>query len=170
MSRKKKFKITVISFLILIAVIPLITWTVNIKNEKADEREKYLHYHYVVDAYQLNYFYDGAQDIDQIVFSPTTDTEEILNRWRNLADFSSLIDYPEEAIEQNDWLAVEEDFLDNFEHFKDVSIDMYDEAKGISSNRAIDEFFIKNYILYGSIADDNFMNVLIDLGFEESDG
>ncbi|WP_078578337.1 hypothetical protein [Salipaludibacillus agaradhaerens] len=159
-----------ISFIIMIIPSLIIIGLTLFQNYQSEKEEEFINYHYIIGKYQLDYVYETNENGDDFVYIPTAETEDTLRRWRNLSEVYSVIVYPEEAIKKGDWLTVNEVFSENFSSFHVLVNEMYDDASIVSKSELGSELgsqrLIRRYILSG-LADGRFLEVLIDLGFEE---
>ncbi|MCR6098130.1 hypothetical protein HXA33_16440 [Salipaludibacillus agaradhaerens] len=170
MSKKKRY-IIVTLFLFIVSGTFFVSYFFISKSQQFEEKMEMKDIHYVANRYQLDYVYDTNENNDPFIFIATSGTEGILARWRNVSDKFSVIEYPEKAIKEGDWLTVNEVFVSNYSNFDEVLTDMYDEATGVSvsqlGDEVVNESLLRRYILYRNTDDETFMKVLIDLKFEE---
>ncbi|MFB4261951.1 hypothetical protein ACE106_22755, partial [Shouchella clausii] len=109
--------------------------------------------------------YDETGDPHDIELTPTDLTYELLQRWEAIAEVIPTIDYPEEAVEKEDWLEVFSTLANNRFEAMDVSKEI---TKG-EEDEATDSMAILDYIDVGAVHNDYFREFLEENGIEGSD-
>ncbi|PAD90055.1 hypothetical protein, partial [Shouchella clausii] len=109
--------------------------------------------------------YDQTGDPHDIELMPTDLTYNLLQRWEAIAEVISTIDYPEEAIEQEDWLNVYHTFAKNRFDMEEASEEITEREEYGSANSMV----INDYIDVGSVYNDDFREFLEENGIEAPD-
>ncbi|MDO7269186.1 hypothetical protein [Shouchella clausii] len=109
--------------------------------------------------------YDETGDPHDIELTPTDLTYELLQRWEAIAEVIPTIDYPEEAVEKEDWLEVFSTLANNRFEAMDVSKEI---TKG-EEDEATDSMAILDYIDVGAVHNDYFREFLEESGIEAPD-
>ncbi|MCR6109087.1 hypothetical protein HXA35_01865 [Bacillus sp. A301a_S52] len=96
-------------FIILVAVLVIAHFSIHYyadreENGESEGKDSLLIYSIVISRFQLSSDYHMEDDALHIELYPTEYTQEILERWKWVSEDFSEINYPAEAIEQNDWL------------------------------------------------------------------
>lgn len=86
--------------------------------------------------------YDQTGDPNDIELMPTDLTYELLQRWELIAEVIPTIDYPEEAIEEGDWLKVYNTLANNRFDMEEASEKL---AEG-ATNETPESMVINSYI------------------------
>ncbi|MDP5264610.1 hypothetical protein [Shouchella clausii] len=139
------------------------------QQEKA-EANRALHNTYSYTAGGLHLDVDTSEyvrtgDAHDIELTPTDLTYELLQRWEAIAEVISTIDYPEEAIEQEDWLDVYNTFAKNRFDMEEASEEITKGEEYGSANSMV----INDYIDVGSVYNDDFREFLEESGIEAPD-
>ncbi|QQK77588.1 hypothetical protein HUG15_19710 [Salicibibacter cibarius] len=79
-------------------------------------------------------FYDDEK-VRKIEIYPTSFTYDILDRWEEVHDINPDIPYPEEHIDSEDWLEIDDFYVRNLANFRDID----DELSNYISGRSIDD-------------------------------
>ncbi|PAD90047.1 hypothetical protein, partial [Shouchella clausii] len=156
----------------VIAIILCITFYFLHKEQRQKElEEKYAlieEYNYAGGALHMEAEtskYDETGDPHDIELTPTDLTYELLQRWEAIAEVIPTIDYPEEAVEKEDWLEVFSTLANNRFEAMDVSKEI---TKG-EEDEATDSMAILDYIDVGAVHNDYFREFLEENGIEGSD-
>ncbi|MFP7332871.1 hypothetical protein SFC23_05830 [Shouchella clausii] len=168
MKRKRIIVIAIAVVLVLCIGIAFYGWNKD-QQEKA-EANRALHntYSYTAGGLHLDVDtseYDRTGDPHDIELTPTDLTYDLLQRWEAIAEVISTIDYPEEAIEQEDWLNVYNTFAKN-------RFDMEEESEEITKGEeygSANSMVINDYIDVGSVYNDDFCEFLEENGIEAPD-
>ncbi|MCR6098138.1 hypothetical protein HXA31_18010 [Salipaludibacillus agaradhaerens] len=94
-------------FIILVAVLVIAHFSIHYyadREEDGEENGVLRYYSSIVSDFHLSSDYYMVDDSPHIELYPTEFTQEILERWKWVSEDFSEINYPAEAIEQNDWL------------------------------------------------------------------
>ncbi|XOQ14836.1 MAG: Lipoprotein [Shouchella clausii] len=109
--------------------------------------------------------YDRTGDPHDIELTPTDLTYDLLQRWEAIAEVIPTIDYPEEAVEKEDWLEVFSTLANNRYEAMDVSKEITQGEEYGSANSMV----INDYIDVGSVYNDDFREFLEENGIEAPD-
>jgi hypothetical protein len=94
-------------FFILVAVLVIAHFSIHYyanREEDGEENGVLRYYSSIVSDFHLSSDYYIVDESPHKELYPTEFTQEILERWKWVAEAFPEMDYPEEAIEQNDWL------------------------------------------------------------------
>jgi hypothetical protein len=156
----------------VIAIILCITFYFLHKEQRQKElEEKYAlieEYNYAGGALHMEAEtskYDETGDPHDIELTPTDLTYELLQRWEAIAEVIPTIDYPEEAVEKEDWLEVFSTLANNRFEAMDVSKEI---TKG-EEDEATDSMAILDYIDVGAVHNDYFREFLEENWIEGPD-
>jgi hypothetical protein len=110
--KMKKWKNVLISTIMVISAFLIIHHTAS---QDVVENEELLEYWGVANTNSLGTYFTSTDPIE-VAFFPTEFTEMAMERWEIIADIYEEVTYPEEAINNNDWLeadAILQDALDD---------------------------------------------------------
>jgi hypothetical protein len=127
-------------FFILVAVLVIAHFSIHYyanREEGGEENGVLRYYSSIVSDFHLSSDYYMVDDSPHIELYPTEFTQEILKRWKWVAEAFPEMDYPEETIEQNDWLMAYEQFIEDVNDIGEVD----GEERGFRSGT------IQSYIL-----------------------
>jgi hypothetical protein len=130
-------------FFILVGILVIGYFSINFyadreENGEGEGKDSLLIYSIVLSRFELSSDYHMEDDALHIELYPTEYTQEILERWQWISEVFPEMTYPEEAIEQNDWLAVSREFTNGTDELEKV----YREDVGLSKN------MVWSYILW----------------------
>ncbi|PAD11504.1 hypothetical protein [Shouchella clausii] len=168
MNRKRMIVIAIAVVLILCVGIAFYFWHKDQKEKQEANRILHNKYSYTAGTLHLDVDtseYDRTSDPHDIELTPTDLTYDLLQRWEALSEVIPTIDYPEEAVEQEDWLNVYNAFASNRFDAEDASEEI---TKGEEGETA-DSMVINDYLLYGSVYNDDFREFLEENGIEAPD-
>ncbi|MCR6105012.1 hypothetical protein HXA34_01770 [Salipaludibacillus agaradhaerens] len=109
---KKRWKNILIAIIMVISAFSIIHHTAS---QDVVENEELLEYWDVASTNSLGTYFTSTDPIE-VAFYPTVFTENAVGRWRIIADIYEEVTYPEEAINNNDWLeadAILQECFDN---------------------------------------------------------
>ncbi len=127
--------------------------------------EALIDYKNMTREYALDAVYKSKEVPIEVKLYPTAHTEAILNRWKAISDRYPELDYPEAAIEAEDWLTVEES-LEDTDVLKEVVDQMYEDSTIPPEGAGASFTTLFNYIKYHQYDTTYIEEVLIDLGIE----
>jgi hypothetical protein len=168
MNRKRMIVIAIAVVLILCVGIAFYFWHKD--QQEKEEANQILFGKYVNTAGNLHLKmdtseYDRTGDPHDIELIPTDLTYDLLERWEAIAEVIPTINYPEEAIKEEDWIEVYNTLAHN-------RFEAMDESKEITKGKedeATDSMAINNYIYKGSVHNDYFREFLEENGIEAPD-
>ncbi|MCR6109065.1 hypothetical protein HXA35_01755 [Bacillus sp. A301a_S52] len=130
-------------FIILVAVLVIAHFSIHYyadreENGESEGKDSLLIYSIVISRFQLSSDYHMEDDALHIELYPTEYTQEILERWKWISEVFPEMTFPEEAIEQNDWLVVSREFTNGTDELGEI----YGQDVGLSKN------MVWSYILW----------------------
>ncbi|SPU21311.1 Uncharacterised protein [Niallia circulans] len=167
MKRKWIILLTIAGIGLCIGVI-FYVWNEDQKEKEAANYALYAEYFNASDVLHLDMYtreYERTGNPHDIELTPTDLTYELLQRWEAISEVIPTIDYPEEAIEQEDWLNVYNTFAYNRFDAEDASKKI---TKG-EEGETPDSMVINDYLLYGSVYNDYLREFLEVNGIEGPD-
>src|SRR5690625_3187575 len=114
-----KKKVIVISILTIIIGIAIF-----IQNNHKKNREELIKYELAAADLHLDLnpgAYENTGDPEEIVFTSTKKTENLLERWEAISNVFPTINFPKRAVEQEDWIKVYKTLASNRKSMEDVS-------------------------------------------------
>ncbi|QQK77592.1 hypothetical protein HUG15_19730 [Salicibibacter cibarius] len=162
---KRILLISLISALIIGAIT--LIWINQQEEQEAETQAVLNEYVYTSNLLNLEMEADQYKDsghLEDIILIPTEETEEMLERWQAISKVVSDIEFPEESIEQEEWINVKNAFVNNRPAMEDASNKLGEIA---DYDESVDWQSIHNYIYSGSISRDYLQEFLIEEGIEE---
>ncbi|XOQ14837.1 MAG: hypothetical protein ACFWTY_12605 [Shouchella clausii] len=124
MNRKRMIVIVITVILVLCVGIAFYLWNKAQQEKEAANRVLRNEYGYAAGSLHLDVDtskYDQTGDPHDIELTPTDLTYDLLQRWESIAEVIPTIDYPEEAVTEEDWLNVYNTFASNRFDAEDAS-------------------------------------------------
>src|SRR5690625_4965207 len=112
------------NILVISIVIIIIGIAIFIQNNHQDNREELIKYELAAADLHLDLnpgAYENPRDPEELVFISTKKTEELLERWQAISNVFPIIDFPNHAVEQEDWIKVYKTLASNRKAMEDVS-------------------------------------------------
>ncbi|MDO7269189.1 hypothetical protein [Shouchella clausii] len=167
MNRKRMTVIAIAVVLILCVGIAFYFWHKD--QQEQEEGNQILFGKYVNTAGNLHLKmdtseYDRTGDPNDINLMPTDLTQNLLQRWEAIAEAIPTINYPEEVVEQEDWLKIFNNLVDNRPDMEVASKEITKDEGEAANAMALDE-----YIYDGYLYNDNFREFLEENGIEGPD-
>ncbi|MFP7332870.1 hypothetical protein SFC23_05825 [Shouchella clausii] len=167
MKRKRMFVIAVV--LVLCVGIAFYFWYKDQQEKEANANYALLEeYNYAGGTLHMEADtseYDQTGDPNDIELMPTDLTYELLQRWEAIAELIPTIDYPEDAVEEGDWLKVYNTLANNRFDMEEASEKL---AEG-ATNETPESMVINSYIYKGMIRRNYFREFLEENGIEGPD-
>ncbi|MCM3549245.1 hypothetical protein M4D48_11755 [Alkalihalobacillus clausii] len=168
MKRKSIILLTIVGIIGLCIGIIFYVWNANQKEKEAANYALYAEYYNASDVLHLDMYtreYERTGNPHDIELTPTHLTYDLLQRWEAITEVIPMIDYPEEAIELEDWLNVYNTFASNRFDAEDASKEITKRGGSETTN----SMAINDYLLYGSVYNDYFREFLEENGIEGPD-
>jgi hypothetical protein len=107
--------------LIIVALgIATIFLLFNYNNDQKATDEKVLKDHSIVArTFMLGVFYDSIEDPVDIMLYPSDETQPIMGRWKIISELLPEFEYPEEFIQNNNWIEVHNVLIANYEQYSE---------------------------------------------------
>ncbi|GIN08863.1 hypothetical protein J32TS2_09460 [Shouchella clausii] len=169
MNRKRLILLAIVVVLAICISIAFHSWNKAQQEKETANRELRNEYGYAAGSLHLDVDtsqYDQTGDPHDIELTPTDLTYGLLQRWESIAEVIPTIDYPEEAVEKEDWLKVFSTLADNRFEAMDVSKEI---TKGDEDEATTDSMAILDYLYKGIVYNDYFREFLEDNGIEGPD-
>lgn len=109
--------------------------------------------------------YDETGDPHDIELTPTDLTYDLLQRWEAISEVVPTIDYPEEAIKEENWFEV----YKTLEHNRFEAMNVSEEITEGEEYGSANSMVINDYIDVGSVYNDDFRGFLEENGVEAPD-
>jgi len=155
-----KKKLLVISILTIIIGIAIF-----IQNNHQKNREELIKYELAAADLHLDLnpgAYENTGDPEEIVFTSTKKTENLLERWEAISNVFPTINFPKRAVEQEDWIKVYKTLASNRKSMEDVSTKL---AEG--ADESADWQIVNDYIHSGEIPTNYFRDFLEREGIDD---
>ncbi|MFP7332873.1 hypothetical protein SFC23_05840 [Shouchella clausii] len=167
---KRKWMILLAIAIVLAIIVGIAFYFWHKDQQEKEEANRILHnkYSYTAGTLHLDVNtseYDRTSDPHDIELTPTDLTYDLLQRWEAISEVIPTIDYPEEAIEQEDWLNVYNTFASNRFDAEDASKEITKRGGSETTN----SMAINDYLLYGSVYNDYFREFLEENGIKGPD-
>ncbi|MED3648091.1 hypothetical protein P4475_14995 [Halalkalibacterium halodurans] len=154
--------------IVIILVIAGCILGIHLHNEKkhADQEAEtnWRRIDFIVSDFWLDVKYLST-DPNDVEFFPTEDTDRMMERWKAVTELYPEADYPEEAVEREDWFEVSQTFWDT--NFREIQEEMIEDTGALPEGERIPESSLEDYITYRSLY--SLGPVLVELGLEEED-
>ncbi|BAB07737.1 hypothetical protein [Halalkalibacterium halodurans] len=101
-------------------------------------------------------------DPSEVKFFPTEDTNGMMERWKAVTELYPEANYPEEAVEREDWFEVSRIFSEV--DFSEVEQKMIEDTDALPEGQRLSYGSLEDYIMYRGL---ELEPVLIELGLEQ---
>ncbi|TPE68354.1 hypothetical protein [Halalkalibacterium halodurans] len=153
--------------IVIILVIAGAIFGIHLHNEKkhADQEAEmdWRRIDFIVSDFWLDVKYASA-DLNDAEFFPTEDTDRMMERWKAVTELYPEANYPEEAVEREDWFEVSRIF--NEVDFSEIQQKMIEDTGALPEGQRVSYGSLENYIMSRGF---ELEPVLIELGLEEED-
>ncbi|MDO7269187.1 hypothetical protein [Shouchella clausii] len=168
MKRKWMFVITIAVVLVLCLGMVYYFWHKD--QQEKEEANRVLFGKYVNTAGNLHLEMDSSKynrtgDPHDIELTPTNLTYDLLQRWEAMAEAIPTIEYPEEDVEQENWLEVFNTLVNNRPGMEVTSEEI---TKGTGEG-SVNSMAINDYLYKGTVYNDIFREFLEENGIEGPD-
>jgi len=160
-----KRKFIVISIVTIVMVIAIFIQNNYQSNQGVKKKEVLIMYEIAAVDLHLDLnpgAYENTGDPEEIVFTSTKKTENLLERWEAISNVFPTINFPKRAVEQEDWIKVYKTLASNRKSMEDVSTKL---AEG--ADEPADWQVVNDYIHSGEIPTDYFRNFLEREGIDD---
>ncbi|MEB5479400.1 hypothetical protein [Shouchella clausii] len=168
MNRKRLILLAIVVVLAICISIAFHYWNKFQQEKEAADRDLRNKYGYAAGSLHLDVDtseYEQTGDPHDIELTPTDLTYGLVQRWEAIAGAIPIIDYPEEAVTEEDWLNVYNTYAKNLFKMEDASEEI---TKGEEDETA-NSMVIYDYVSNGSVYNDYFREFLEENGIEGPD-
>ncbi|MFP7286685.1 hypothetical protein SFC15_10705 [Shouchella clausii] len=168
---KRKWMVLIASIVAIMLCISVVFYFWHKEQQKKDAVAKYAlleEYSYAGGTLHMEADtseYDQTGDPNDIELMPTDLTYNLLQRWEAIAEVIPTIDYPEEAVEKEDWLEVFSTLANNRFDMEEASEKLAERV----TNETPESMVINSYIYKGMIRRNYFREFLEENGIEGPD-
>ncbi|WP_017471172.1 hypothetical protein [Amphibacillus jilinensis] len=145
--------------------ILLITFFI-VYNHSGQSEEFLFEQHELALKLRLDIDYKVNHDSLLPILNATSYTDELLSRWKAIANFHPTFNYPKDAIKSADWDEVGKALDHDWEIYDEIADNMIAKAEDVPENFSLHGQHIYDYILTGVTNKLHFKQLLIALGIE----
>ncbi|SDZ68708.1 hypothetical protein SAMN05421736_1385 [Evansella caseinilytica] len=160
------WKKRLLQIIAIIAVVLLLLFYDFKALQKEEEQVKLGAIQNVIELFQLDAIYYSVDSPFDIDLSPSESTKAILARWKAVSEVFPQVSYPKEAIDQEDWVQMEESFKSNLSALEGVVEEMHEKAESVPTDEFPYWLDLGEYILYNYKGGKYMKEVLEEFGIE----